>query len=78
MIKKDTRAFAKGIISFLKDKPKGKWQAVAHVWDRLIMAGAGLIVTVTAFVTNQGGLLILILWSLGLLIFGVYLTSKGR
>lgn len=78
MKKNDLQRFCRAIVKFLADKPKGKWTAFAHVWDRGIVAGLGIVTFVTASVTNNTGMLLLILWSLAILGFGLYLVSKGR
>ena len=78
MILQNTRAFAHFLLKWIMDKPKGKWQAVAHVWDRLIVGLGGLLLTITAFITNQTGVLIIIIWSLFMLVFALWLISRSK
>lgn len=77
-MKNDLKKFARLVFKFLTDKPKSKWSAFAHVWDRGMVTVGGLILGVTAFMTNQAGILLLII-SLGAFVFfGLWLVSKGR
>lgn len=78
MIEKETKAFARGVMQFLKDKPKSKIQALTHIWDRVIIAGWTGMVIFTSIVTNNVGIVLLILWSILILFFGIYLTAHRR
>lgn len=79
-MKKSLPKFARFVLKFLTDKPKSKWSALAHIWDRGIVVLAGTWVAVTAFVTNQAGTLLLIVTILAFMFLGLWLVahSKGR
>ena len=62
----------------LADKPKSKWQSIAHVWDRAIVVNLGGLITVTAFITNNAGILLLIIWGGVILFFGLYVASRRK
>lgn len=77
-MKKDLKKFARLVISFLTDKPKSKYQAICHIWDRVIVVFAGTWIGVTAFVTNQAGTLLLMMMIIAFMFLGLWLVSKGR
>ena len=78
MIAKDVKSFSKFLFKFILEKPTGKWQTLAHIWDRAMVGVAGVLITITAFSTSNTGILILIVWGLAILIFGFWLVSKGK
>ena len=78
MIRQDIKSFSKWFFKWLLEKPQGKWQALAHIYDRAMVGMAGVIVTVTAFLTSNIGMLVLFIWGLGLLVFGLWLVAHKR
>ena len=78
MLKKDTIKFSKWFFKWLTTKPKGKYETIAHIWDRGIAIGYGIVLTFTALITNNMGITLILVWSLIILIFGFWLLSRGK
>ena len=77
MINKDIKRLCRAVIKFLADKPSGKYETIAHIWDRVIVGALGGMLGVTAFMTNNAGALMILIMSLFVLLAGMYLISKG-
>ena len=78
MLKKDTITFSKWFLKWLTTKPKGKYQTIASIWNRAIVGAYGTILIFTAIITNNVGILLILLWNLLIFIFGLWLLSKGK
>ena len=78
LLKKDTIKFSKWFFKWLTTKPKGKYQTIAHSWNKAIATGYGMILTFTAMVTGNMGITIILVWSLIIFIFGLWLLSRGK
>ena len=73
-MKTKLKKFAKEILNRITSKPKSKYQAFAYAWDRGIIA----LLAFSAFITNQAGILLVIIAILATMFFGMWLVSKGR
>ena len=78
MLKNDTIAFSKWFFKWLTTKPVGKYQIIASSWNRAIAGAYGTILTFTAIITNNVGIVLILLWSILIFIFGLWLLSRGK
>ena len=76
MTKREIRSFLREI---LLEKPTKKWQATARVVDRGIWLGWAGLIWVTSAVTNNMGVLMLLIWIIvGVFIIYYYFVARGR
>ena len=77
-MKRPLTKFAHATFRWLASKPHSKYQAFAYIVDRLIIGVLGTWITITAFVTNQAGALLLLVSIIAFMFLGLWLVSQRR